>query len=293
MKTDVVLITGASTGFGRVSAEMLAAAGYRVIASMRDVAGRNASAAAELRDIAEVVEIDVTDDRSVERGVAEAERLAGRIDVVINNAGFGNIGVTESYTADEVKQVFETNFFGVQRVTRAVLPGMRRRRRGLLINVSSVAGRTTVAYMGPYCASKHALESLSDAYRFELAPFGIDCVVVEPGVFNTPIFGKVFSPADETRVEDYGAENHQGRVMDAFASFLTDPALPPVSLVAEAFQRLIETPLGQRPFRTHVGAGAEFLEFLNPAAEQIRAGTAETFRVTNLLTPVQAKGAAE
>jgi NAD(P)-dependent dehydrogenase (short-subunit alcohol dehydrogenase family) len=293
MNGDVVLITGASTGFGRVSAEMLSTSGYRVIATMRDIAGRNASAAAELRGIADVVEIDVTDDPSVDRGMAEAERIAGRIDVVINNAGFGNIGVTEAYTVDEVRQVFETNFFGVQRVTRAVLPGMRARRKGLLINVSSVAGRTTVPYMGPYCASKHALESLSDAYRSELAPFGVDCVVVEPGVFNTPIFGKVFSPADEARVASYGAENHQGRVMNAFASFLNDPALPPVSLVAETFQRLIETPLGQRPFRTHVGAAAEFLEFLNPASEQIRAGTAEAFGVTNLLTQAQAKGAGE
>jgi NAD(P)-dependent dehydrogenase (short-subunit alcohol dehydrogenase family) len=290
---DVVLITGASTGFGRVSAEMLAGAGYRVIASMRDIAGRNASAAAELRGITDVIELDVTDDGSVERGIAEAERLCGRIDVVINNAGFGNMGVTEAYTADEFGQVFQTNFFGVVRVNRAVLPGMRARRKGLLIHVSSVAGRTTVPYMAPYCASKHALESLSEAYKMELAPFGVDCVVVEPGAFNTPIFGKTFFPADKERVADYGAENYQARIMDTFTQALSDPTLPPVSLVAETFQRLIETPIGQRPFRTHVGGNAEFLEFLNPASEQIRAGTAEAFGVKNLLTPVLAKGAAE
>lgn len=293
MKDDVVLITGASTGFGRSAAELLAGAGYRVIATMRDVAGRNAEAASALGDIADVIDLDVSNDASVDRGVAEAEQLAGRIDVVINNAGAGAIGVTEAYTAEEFKQIFDTNFFGVLRVNRAALPGMRTRRKGLLINVTSVLGRTTLPYMAPYCASKHALESVSEAYRLELAPFGVDCVVVEPGVFDTPIFAKNLSPADRQRVAAYGADNYEQRIMDRFFEILIDPQLPPVRLVAEAFQQLIETPAGHRPFRTYVGVGGEFLQFLNPATEKIRAGTAEEFRVTNLLQQARAKGSAE
>jgi NAD(P)-dependent dehydrogenase (short-subunit alcohol dehydrogenase family) len=290
---EVVLITGASTGFGRVSAELLAQAGYRVIATMRDVGGRNAGACAQVSAFAEVVELDVTSDPSVEQGIAKALKHAGHIDVVINNAGFANIGVTEAYTADEFRELFETNFFGVLRVNRAVLPDMRRRGIGLLIHVSSVAGRTTLPYMAPYCSSKYALESVSEAYRMELAPFGIDCVVVEPGAFSTPVFDKTFPPGDTGRTAQYGRENYEDNIRQSFAAMLSHPKSPPISLVAETFRRLIETPLGQRPFRTFVGGGPNFLESYNAAAEEIRAGSAELFGVTNLLVPRKLTGEGE
>jgi NAD(P)-dependent dehydrogenase (short-subunit alcohol dehydrogenase family) len=290
---DVVLITGASSGFGRVTAEVLATAGYRVIATMRDVTGKNSVAAEEVSQFADVVEMDVSNDASVERGIAEALQQAGHIDVAINNAGFGTLGVTEAYTPDQFREVYETNVFGVLRVNRAVLPGMRRRRHGLLIHISSILGRTTLPYMSPYCSSKHALESICEAYRSELAPFGIDCIVVEPGAFSTPIFEKAFGPTDIARVAEYGEENYESSIADGFAAVLSNPDSPPVPLVADTLQRLIETPLGQRPFRTFVGGGPNFLEGYNEASEQIRAGSAMLFGITHLLSPLNAKVAAE
>jgi NAD(P)-dependent dehydrogenase (short-subunit alcohol dehydrogenase family) len=220
-------------------------------------------------------------------------QLTGHTDVVINNAGFGALGVTEAFSIEEFREVYDTNVFGVLRVNRAVLPSMRARRSGLLIHVSSVAGRTTLPYMAPYCSSKHALESISDAYRMELSPFGIDCVVVEPGVFATPIFGKIYGLTEEDRTAGYGSSDYSASIKQAFQRMLSHPEAPTVSMVAEAFQRLIETPLGQRPFRTFVGGGPNFLEAYNDAADQIRAGVAELFGVTQLLTPTIAKGAGE
>ena len=290
----VVLLTGASTGFGRVSAELLAAAGYRVIATMRDIQGRNAAAREEVARVADVIELDVTDDHSVEQGVAQALNLAGHIDVVINNAGYGMLGVTEAFSISEFLQVYETNIFGVLRVNRAVLPSMRARKSGLLIHVSSAAGRVTLPYMAAYTSSKYALESISEAYRLELAPFGIDCIVVEPGAFRTPIFGKMSVPADVARVSEYGAYDYSQTIQQSFDTMLSHPEAPPVSLVAEGFQRLIETPLGQRPFRTFVGGGPNFLDAYNAAADDIRASVAERFGVAHLLTPAAtAKGASD
>src|SRR5436190_6520030 len=218
--SKVFLITGASTGFGRIAAELLGSRGYRVFATMRDVGGRNAEAARELEASSgvDVLELDVSDDASVDSAVKEITARAARIDVVINNAGFGNLGVTEAYTVDQFKQLYETNVFGVLRVNRAVLPGMRKQGSGLLIHVSSIAGRSTLPYMSPYCSSKHALESIADAYRAELAPFAIDSVLVEPGAFQTPIFYKPFTPADEARVTDYCADDLSRRVQDTFVS---------------------------------------------------------------------------
>lgn len=282
---NVVLITGASTGFGRVTAELLVQRGYRVFATMRDTAGRNATARGELEALGlEVLELDVTDDSSVQKAVSDALGRAGHIDVVINNAGFGNLGVTEAYTVDQFKQLFETNVFGVVRVNRAVLPSMRKRGSGLLIHVSSIAGRVTLPYMALYCSSKYALEALADAYRSELAPFGVDSVVVEPGAFNTPIFEKPFFAAERAIEQEYGEGDYSRRIHQTFQTILSDPSTPPVSTVADAFLRLIETPAGQRPFRTYVGSGTEFLEPYNQIAEQIRQGTAEQFNIRETLT---------
>jgi hypothetical protein len=137
------------------------------------------------------------------------------------------------------------------------------------------------------------LESISEAFRMELAPFGIDCVVVEPGAFATAIFGKIYGPADEDRTAEYGSSDYSASIQQAFERMLSHPEAPPVSMVAETFQRLIETPLGQRPFRTFVGGGPNFLEAYNAAADQIRAGFAELFGVTQLLTPTIARGVGE
>src|SRR5262249_44035956 len=153
--------TGASTGFGRLIAETAARKGYRVFASMRNVEGKNAANARELGELANresvwlrALELDVTDDASAERAVAEALREGGRIDVLVNNAGYGLMGVTEAVTLEQARRIMDTNFFGAVRMNRAVLPQMRKQGSGLLVHISSGGGRVVVPSMGFYCASK-------------------------------------------------------------------------------------------------------------------------------------------
>ncbi len=178
-----VLITGGTDGLGRATALLLAEEGYRVFATGRD-AGRRAALSAEAskRDLPlETLEMDVCDDASVDRAVSEIERKAHGVDILVNNAGIAIVAVMEEISIDDLRRQFETNFFAVVRVTQRVLPGMRERRRGRIINISSVSGRISVPLMGPYSSSKFALEAISDALRLELVPFGIPVVLIEPG----------------------------------------------------------------------------------------------------------------
>ncbi len=252
------MITGTSTGFGRAAAETLAQRGYTVIATMRDCSGRNAPHCEALRSLAkrqgwklDVLDLDVTDDASVNQAVQQALDRAGRIDVVINNAGFAALGITEAYTVEEFQRVLEVNLFGVVRVNRAVLPAMRRHRSGLLIHVGSAAGRIVLPGFAAYCARKFALEALADAYRFELAPSDIDSVLVEPGIHKTPILKNFLPPADQDRVAGYGpAADAVERVRGVFETANRSPETPGPEGVVEAFVRLIEAPAGERPFRT-------------------------------------------
>jgi len=206
--------------------------------------------------------------------------------VVINNAGIAAMGLTEAYTIEQFQQLFDINVFGVARVNRAVLPSMRRQRSGLLIRVSSAAGRLVPPGMAVYCASKFALEAVADAYRFELSPFGIDSVIVEPGIHRTPILEKFVAPADQARVADYGtAADAASRVKDVFDAANNAPETPGANLVVDAFIRLIETPAGQRPFRTvPTPALAPLLDPYNAAAAEIRTVMAQIFNVSDLLT---------
>ncbi|MGA2765748.1 MAG: SDR family NAD(P)-dependent oxidoreductase [Spirochaetia bacterium] len=182
----VVLITGCSSGFGRAAAEVLARKGFRVYAGMRETAGRNADAASKLHDLnsesrfLRVVDLDVSSDASVEAAVHKTPQEAGKIDVLVNNAGLFMVGPMEAFTLEQWKMAFETNFLGAARMNRAVLPSMRRGGNGLLIHISSVAGRLASPADGVYCASKHALGVIAEVYRYELAPFGVDSVLIEP-----------------------------------------------------------------------------------------------------------------
>ena len=210
-----VLITGTSTGFGRDTAERLARRGDHVFATMRDLEGRNAEHREALEELAareglrlRVLALDVTDQASVDSAVAEALAGAGGLDVVINNAGIAALGVTEAFTPEQFEQIFAVNVDGVVRVNRAVLPSMRRQRSGLLVHVSSAAGRVTVPALAAYCASKYALEAIADAYRYELLPFGVDSILVEPGVYRTGIHDRLMPPADAARLADYGARQN-------------------------------------------------------------------------------------
>jgi NAD(P)-dependent dehydrogenase (short-subunit alcohol dehydrogenase family) len=290
-RNTVILITGTSTGFGRTAAETLAQRGYRIFATMRDCSGRNATASKDLRSLAnqkgwslDVVEMNVTDDASVRKAVQQALDRAGRIDVVINNAGIAALGLTEAYTVEQFQQVLDVNLLGVVRVNRAVLPAMRRQRSGLLIHVSSVAGRAVLPGFAAYSASKFALEAVADAYRFELSPFGIDSVLVEPGVHRTPILEKFLAPADQSRVAEYGsAAEAVERVKGVLEGASSAPETPGPEGVVEAFVRLIETPAGERPFRTVPTAEVQpLLQPYNALAATMRDTVARMFKVPEL-----------
>lgn len=286
-----VLITGASTGFGRDAAERLARRGHRVFATMRNTAGRNAEHRAALEQLAadehlslRVLELDVTRDDSISSAVDAALREAGHLDVVINNAGYAGIGVTEAYTPEQFEQMFAVNVIGAVRVNRAVLPSMRARRSGLLIHISSGAGRCAVPAMAAYCASKFALEALADSLRFELLPFGIDSVLVEPGIYRTPIFDKNDVPADTARLESYGeAANYADRVLGTFLSAINAPGAPGSEEVAETLVRLVEMEPAERPFRTLVSPAMEqLLSSFNASANDLRPIVAQIFNVPEL-----------
>lgn len=177
LSSRVVLITGASSGIGRACADYLHQRGYRVFGASRQMPLPSASF--------EMVRMDVDDDASVEQGIAAVLERAGRLDVVVNNAGFGLVGALEDTSLAQAQAQFETNFFGAVRVCRAVLPAMRKQGGGYIVNISSLAGRLGLPFHGFYSAAKFALEGYSEALHFEVKPFGIQVVLIEPGDFKT------------------------------------------------------------------------------------------------------------
>jgi len=261
---NTIVITGCSTGFGRDAARRFAEAGHRVFATMRNVEGSNAGAAGELRYLAEesdwaleVVELDVTDDASVRAAAEKVLSGAGAPDVVINNAGVMFVGLTEAYTPEEVHWQLDVNVVGVHRVLRAFLPGMRARGSGLVINVSSVAGRIATPFSAVYNASKWALEGYSLGLRREIAQTGVDVVVVEPGPFGTELFPQAPAPEDaEGRADTYPESVDQAYegLMEAFDGMFSDPDVPTdPGLVVDRYVELVEMEPGTRPFRSVVG----------------------------------------
>src|ERR1700687_2749792 len=203
---QTILVTGSTSGFGRLTVETLARQGYRVFAGIRAAAGKNAPAAEELRALAQrealalqIVEIDVTDDTSVERAIKALIETTGRLYVVVNNDGVSYSGPLEAFTLEQVRQQFETNVFSVLRVNRAVLPQMRKQGSGLLLQIGSIAGRLGLPFLGLYGATKFALEGLTESYHYELVPFGIDAAIIEPGTYPTLISAKGQIAADTER----------------------------------------------------------------------------------------------
>jgi NAD(P)-dependent dehydrogenase (short-subunit alcohol dehydrogenase family) len=279
---QVVLITGSSTGFGRLFTETLARKGHTVFATMRDPRGRNAKNASEIRTLAEkdslpiyVLELDVTDDASVERAVDAAVAKAGRIDVAINNAGYALSGLAEAVTTEQAQRLMDTNFLGPVRVNRAVLPHMRRQRSGVLMHISSGAGRIIAPSMGFYCASKFALEALAESYSYELAPQGIESVIVEPGPYETPVFGNMVTAADEARTDTYGAVKQIPAKLGAALSSVAGNAQD----VADAVLRIIETPAGEKQLRYLVSPESFGVDQINALSQQVQANLLEAFGV--------------
>jgi NAD(P)-dependent dehydrogenase (short-subunit alcohol dehydrogenase family) len=275
---NVILITGASSGFGRLMAETFARKGNIVFASMRQVNGHNSGAREELVALARtkglslsVVEIDVTDEASVNSGVEEAIKRAGRINVLVNNAGLTHIGLTEACTLEDVQREFDINFFGAVRMNRAVLPHMRRQGSGLLVYMSSVAGRVVSPFLGVYCASKFALEALAESYHYQLSELGIDSVIIEPGRYGTSAPGHTLRPSDPGRAAGYGKVGEQfERAIQDFMAFFSSPDVPDPKEVIDLVLELIALPRGQRPLRVPVGTGG-VLDPINEVAAQVQA----------------------
>ncbi|MFC1558926.1 SDR family oxidoreductase [candidate division KSB1 bacterium] len=282
-----ILITGASSGFGKLTTITLLKNGHIVVASMRGIDGKNRLNAEELKAAgAHIVEIDVISDPSAAQGVETAIELAGGLDVVINNAGVGVLGLQESFTPEDWQKLFEINVFGVQRVNRAVLPHMRDRNSGLLIHVTSILGRMVVPFYGPYNASKWALESLAENYRVELSGFGIDSCIVEPGGYPTAFMDSLIKPGDTSRDESYGdfAQAPIGFFTNFMKALESNKEQKPQN-VADAISKLIDTPAGQRSFRTIVdkmGMG-DHINGYNDQLEQIHSGIYNAFGMGDML----------
>ena len=281
--TKIILITGASTGFGRDTAETLARAGHRVFATMRDIAGRNREHADALRGKKiNVVELDVTDDGSVDRAIASVLKEAGRIDVLVNNAGIASAGVSEAFTPDQAKVLFNTNVIGIHRTIRAVLPSMRAAGDGLIINIGSVLGRVTFPFFSIYGASKFAVEALTDGFRYELSQLGVDVVLVQPSAYPTNMYASIQQPADAARATAYGATGEiPGKMFATFTEMFSSPAAPDPHDVATAIAALIDRPRGERPARTVVGQpfGSEAV---NTATAPVQRGVIESLGLGHL-----------
>ncbi|EEE36094.1 short-chain dehydrogenase/reductase SDR [Rhodobacteraceae bacterium KLH11] len=280
--SQTVLITGVNSGFGKLIANTLAGAGFKVVGSMRDVAGRNASIAQEFRSKGiKIVEIDVTSDESV----ADAVNKAGNIDVLINNAGVGSLGWQDCFDIEDFKKIFDVNVFGVQRLTRGVLPHMKQQGNGTIIQISSVLGKFVLPFLGSYNATKHAVEGLVENYRVELSQFGIQSLIVQPGGFDTGFGVGLLKASDEERATSYGeyASAPEQMWSGVAASQQMEGAQNP-QIVADAVLNLLNMEPSERPFRTTVdntGMGTA-VDGINKATEDAMQGVYGALEMTNL-----------
>lgn len=294
----VILVTGASSGFGRLTAEALARAGHAVYASMRDVAGRNARNAAEMAETSahdgvdlRAIELDVQSEASANAAVENIIAASGRIDVLVHNAGHMMFGPAESFTPDQFAQQYDVNVLGTQRVNRAVLPHMRRNRQGLLVWVSSSSSAGgTPPYLSPYFAAKAAMDALAVQYARELSRWGIETSIVVPGAFTkgTNHFAHSGRPADEARLAEYEAGPYKGfgeQVQQAFAAIVPDDA--DVAGVADAIVDIVNTPFGKRPFRVHYDPTQDGADVGFTVLDRLRAEMLHRVGLADLLKPAK------
>lgn len=292
---QVILVTGASSGFGRLSAQALADAGHTVYASMRDVAGRNAANAGALKALAaergielRVVDLDVQSQASVDQAVARVVAEAGRIDVVVHNAGHMVFGPAEAFTPEQYAQLYDVNVVGTQRVNRAVLPHMRSRRTGLLVWVSSSSSAGgTPPYLAPYFGAKAAMDAIAVQYARELARWGIETSIVVPGAFTsgTNHFAHAAAPADREVAAAYEAGPYAGfgaQVQQAFAEIV--PPEADVSAVADAIVDVVDAPYGRRPFRVHIDPAQDGADVGFSVLDRLRSEMLQRVGLADLLT---------
>lgn len=293
---QVILITGASSGFGALTARSLSRAGHIVYASMRDTQGRNAPqvkeveayAAANRVDI-RAIELDVASQQSANEAIQRIVKENGRLDVVIHNAGHMVFGPAEAFLPEQLAELYDVNVVSTQRVNRAALPQLRKQRRGLLLwmSSSSAAGGTP-PYLAPYFAAKAAMDALAVVYAREVALWGIESSIIVPGAFTsgTNHFAHAGSPADPARVAEYEAGPYKGmadRILKGFSSIVPPDA--DASAVADAIVHVVDTSFGKRPFRVHVDPTQDGAEVVNAVEDRVRAELLRRIGLAELLTP--------
>ncbi|TXH79555.1 MAG: SDR family oxidoreductase [Rhizobium sp.] len=296
MSNQVIVITGASSGFGALTARALAKAGHTVYAGIRETKGRNAGQVAAAAAFAEengvdlrTVELDVASDASVEAGISAVIAEQGRIDTIIHNAGHMSFGPAEAFTPEQFAELYDINVLSTQRVNRAVLPHMRRQGKGLVVWVSSSSTRGgTPPYLSPYFAAKAAMDSLAVSYASELTRWGIETAIIVPGAFTkgTNHFAHSGSPADKARAAEYDNGPYAGvpdQALKGLASL--EPADADAASVATAIVDVVDMPFGTRPFRTHIDPSEDGAEIVNGVADRVRAELFRRIGLEDLLKP--------
>lgn len=277
---QIVIITGASSGFGALTARALAKTGNTVFAGMRETTGRNAPQAQEAADFSKengvdlrAIEMDVNDQASVDAAIAQIEAEHGRIDVLIHNAGHMVVGPAEAFTPEQLAELYNVNVLSTQRVNRAALPGMRHRGAGLVVWVSSSSVKGgTPPYLSPYFAAKSGMDSLAVSYAAELARWGVETTIVVPGSFTSGTNHFAHSGRPEDTVVEAEYETKYAGLMEQVAGKLAAlaPAGADASLVSEEIARIIALPVGERPYRVHVDPVNDGSEEVSAVADRIR-----------------------
>jgi len=294
--SKIVLITGASSGFGRLTAEAIAKAGHIVYGSMRQTATRNAPAVEQMAKFSQQnhadlrpLELDVQSEDSVDAAVAKVIAEQGRIDVLIHNAGHMVFGPAEAFTPEQYAELYDVNVLSTQRVNRAVLPHMRRQAQGLLIWVSSSSSAGgTPPYLAPYFAAKAAMDAIAVQYARELSRWGIETSIIVPGAFTsgTNHFSHSGRPADAERAAEYEAGPYRGfgeQIQQAFAAIV--PADADAGAVADAIVSVVDTPFGKRPFRVHIDPTQDGADVGFTVLDRVRAEMLHRVGLGDLLTP--------
>lgn len=283
-----ILVTGASGAFGSLTCIQLAENGHQVVGTMRSISGKNEAIVNELKSKGVVlVEMDVTNDKSVNEGVKSAIELMDGLDTVFNNAGIGANGILECFTPDDIQKMFDVNVFGVQRLMRAVLPHLRQQGKGTIIHTSSCIGRVTTPFLASYSASKYSLESLAEGYRAELSGFGIESCIVEPGGYPTGFMGGMITPSDTERLTQYGEmANLPETALNGYVAYVESIPEQRPERVAESVVELVNTPYGEKPFRTVVDFSGlkEGIENYNNVLNETTKAIYTANGVDNLLT---------
>jgi NAD(P)-dependent dehydrogenase (short-subunit alcohol dehydrogenase family) len=293
---QVIVITGASSGFGRLSANALAKAGHIVYASMRGTTGRNASAVADLEKHARenkvdlrAIELDVGSQESADAAIARVVAEQGRLDVLMHNAGHMMFGPAEAFTPEQLAELYDINVISTQRVNRAALPQLRKQRKGLLVWVSSSSSAGgTPPYLAPYFAAKAGMDAMAVVYARELSRWGIETSIIVPGAFTrgTDHFAHSGRPADEARVAEYEAGPYAGfgeQVQKAFAAIVPPDADP--SAVADAIVDVVNTPFSKRPFRVHIDPAQDGADVGFKVLDRLRSEMLHRVGLADVLQP--------